>query len=427
VPGTLFLALFFVASADAEVPSPRSAAEKKPPVSIEPSESSSEGPVNASTTTGTPVEDNPHNAGGTRLAEYRPVSDFTDRVKKDLKPYGVTFQLDLAFFDQYANHGLDGLHNFGTFSWRLWVEGKFASFENFGSLYLETTILGSPGLNYDPKTELLTRNVGSISFLNGIVYPDDIAMDGVALKWVSPKAHHALLVGRIDLSNRFDTNRVANDGFRQFIAFALQNNLSIPWSVYGGPGAFIRQNWDDRFYTMFAVSTSDATEPFDAWNMVGNPNWYEMAEIGAAFDVPHLGVGHYRLTPWHNHLEGSDGFGVGINFDQELGRDDIVAFFRFGIGDRDVTPVKTFVSAGVTWIGPFHREHDMVGLGFAWSDPTRNEDEGFRDETLIEFFYRFAIRPWIQLSPDLQIVVDPASNPKDNVVFVPGIRLSMSF
>ena len=66
-----------------------------------------------------------------------------------------------------------------------------------------------------------------------------------------------------------------------------------------------------------------------------------------------------------------------------------------------------------------------LGVGFAWSKPTSKA--GFRDETLLEVFYRFAIRPWIQLSPDLQVVFHPATNREDNIIFVPGIRLNMSF
>ena len=77
-------------------------------------------------------------------------------------------------------------------------------------------------------------------------------------------------------------------------------------------------------------------------------------------DIPLLGKGTYRLTPWHNHLFGADGFGVALNIDQELGRKDVVAFFRFGYGDEDVTPVKTFVAGGIAFEAPFGREHDDV-------------------------------------------------------------------
>lgn len=40
--------------------------------------------------------------------------------------------------------------------------------------------------------------------------------------------------------------------------------------------------------------------------------------------------------PWHNHLLGEDGWGFGVSFDQCLGSDGLVGFFRFGVADEDV-------------------------------------------------------------------------------------------
>ena len=113
------------------------------------------------------------------------------------------------------------------------------------------------------------------------------------------------------------------------------------------------------------------------------------------------------------------------NVDQELGRKDVVAFFRFGYGDDDVTPVKIFVSGGVAFEAPFGREGDLVAIGVAWSDPS--PDVGFRSETLLELFYRVEFAKAISITPDLQLVFNPANNLDDEVVVVPGIRLHLKF
>jgi len=383
------------------------------------------GPPERSPTTDTPVVDIPEDASGTKLAIPRPIADFAATVKERMAQYDWVVNVDVAFYEQYATAVLYDQKNFGTFAWRAWSDWTFLTLEDGDRFSLEWTLLGSPGLNYDVSTEQLTRNVGSVALLNANYYPNPAALDEFILKASIVSNRFVGLVGRTDLSNRFDTNRVANDGFRQFISFALQNNLSIPWSDYGGTGGLLRYNHDERLYAMVAGSESNSDEPFAFWKTAGQGNWYEMAEVGVALDVPWLGVGHYRFTPWHSHLEGEDGWGFGINFDQELGRSDIVAFFRFGYGDPDVTPVKTFASAGAAWIAPFGRPGDMAGFGFAWSDPSPGQ--GFRNETLFEFFYRFAIRAWIEISPDLQVVVHPASNHRSDLVWIPGIRLNASF
>ncbi len=424
--GGAFLALAVLGTsppASGQAPTPPSSDSQSP---TETHATPASAPPEHSPTTNTPIVDIPEDLSGSRLAIPRPIADFAEATKKRMAKYGWVMNIDVAFYEQYATDVLDGQKNFGTFAWRVWSDWNFLTLENGSRFSLEWALLGSPGLNYNVTDEQLTRNVGAVSLLNANYYPNPAALDEFIVKASLPSVGVVGLIGRTDLSNRFDTNRVANDGFRQFVSFPLQNNLSIPWSDYGGAGGVLRYNHNERLYVMVAGSESDSDEPFAFWKTAGQGNWYEMAEVGAAVDVPWLGVGHYRLTPWHSHTEGEDGWGVGINFDQELGRSDVVAFFRFGIGDPDVTPVKTFVSAGAAWLGPFGRKNDMTGIGFAFSDPSPGT-ESSRDETLFEIFYRLAVRPWIQISPDLQVVIHPASNPSAEVVWIPGVRLNATF
>lgn len=363
-------------------------------------------------------------ADGSRLFQFHPIWNAGAKLKDELGGYGLTYTLEMAFYDQYASQVIAGQKNYATYSWRFSGSWRFLRSQERGAVFFDATLLGSPGLNYDPSAELITRSVGSISELNGSIYPDPVALDEVLIKYVSPSTRYGGSIGKLDPSNRFDTNRVANDPFRAFTALALENNLSIPWPDYGGLGAFIHADFGEHHYVMAATGASDVGEPFGFGDGIGDGNLYQFLEIGTQIEVPSLGVGHFRLTPWHSRTLGRGGWGVGFNFDQELFHPDVVSFFRFGIGEPSATPVQTFVSGGVTWLHPWGRVHDMLGLGIAWTNPSPGE--GFRNETLIEVFYRFAILPWIQLSPNLQIVRHPANEPSTGTVLVPGIRLYLS-
>jgi hypothetical protein len=198
-----------------------------------------------------------------------------------------------------------------------------------------------------------------------------------------------------------------------------------PGPLYGGSGGLVRVNLPQNPYLMFGAGDSSMNSAKLPWQTLDNDSWYQVLELGVSPDIPSLGKGNYRVTPWHNHLFGEDGFGIAFNIDQELGRKDIIAFFRFGYGDQDVTPVKTFVSGGVGFEAPFGRKRDLVAIGAAWSDPSSGV--GSRDETLLELFYRFHLAKAISLTPDLQLVVDPANNSDDDVVVVGGIRLLLEF
>jgi len=351
----------------------------------------------------------------------RPVTALQTR----LEDAGITFTVDLAFIDQYADRVLRGQHNYGTFAWRTLGDWKLTSSERWGQGRLNWNLLGAVGLDYDTGSQTIDGNIGSVSVPHTNVVPDPAALDELFWTQIAAAGRFVVHAGKINQNTHFDANRVANDGFRQFLGGALENNPSIPWPEYGGLGALFRLQLGSDAYVMLGAADSSSTEPFAFWKTVDDGSWYQLAELDLTRRIPGLGLGHYRLTPWHNHLSGEDGWGVGLSFDQELGSPHPLAFFRFGVGDEDVTPVETFVSGGLAWQAPFARSGDVIGLGVAWSDPSPSA--GARNETLLELFYRVRLSPSIELTPDLQLVFDPANNLGDDLVVIPGIRLTFFF
>jgi|GEM_PF-2381318 len=356
--------------------------------------------------------------------DWNPLSGPIRALKSALLDIGIRFAGDTALYDQQASETATGEENLGTFAWQNTGDWQLLEHARLGTTYLQWALLGSPGLDYDSGDRSMSENVGSISGLNANVFQDPAALDELYLKHVSPGGKLTAVLGRVDPAFYFDTNRVANDGFRQFFAFALENNLSIPWSTYGGLGALVRVDFSEKLYVMLGGgNTTD--EPWAFWKSLDDGDWGQLVEIGLTGRLPHLGKGHFRITPWHNRLSGSDGWGLGLNIDQELGLDRLVAFFRFGIGDDDVTPVERFVSGGLAFERPFDRKSDQVAVGVAWSNPSPGA--GLRNETLIELHYRLALSPSIALSPDLQIVIDPANDSENDTVVVGGVRLEIGF
>jgi carbohydrate-selective porin OprB len=364
-------------------------------------------------------------------AEWNLFGQLVNDGKAKLGDWGIRFDVDLNFFDQHASRVIAGRKNFGSFSWRVmgdWQLFDLGSSEHLSAIgkgYLGWNAFGTEGLGYDPVEESLTANVGAVNTLNATVFSQGAVLDELFWKQVALGGKLLVLAGKIDQLYHFDTNRVANDGYSQFFSYSLQNNPSIPGPLYGGFGGIVRFNPSKQAYGMFGVGDSSMDKDLPPWETLDNDSWYQLLELGLCPEIPVLGKGNYRLTPWHNHLFGADGFGVALNVDQELGRKDVVAFFRFGYGDDDVTPVKIFVSGGVAFEAPFGREGDLVAIGVAWSDPS--PDVGFRSETLLELFYRVELAKAISITPDLQLVFNPANNLEDELVVVPGIRLHLKF
>ncbi|MDG2307004.1 MAG: carbohydrate porin [Candidatus Binatia bacterium] len=341
-----------------------------------------------------------------------------DRWKKWLGEKDFLIGFDLAFYDQYASRVRKGQANAATFAWQLFVDYQIYDFENAGALHVAGTFLGTFGTDYNPAEDPLSDRVGAISTVNGNVYPNGIAVDEFYAHYLSDDTDWVFALGKLDMSYFFDTNRVANDAYRQFVSFAFENDLSIPFPIYGGAGALARWNASEDFYVMLGAGDASTDERIP-WGNVVNGSWWQLLEAGLTIEPEALGVGNYRLTGWHSDSGPGNGFGIGINIAQNLGVSWLVGFFRAGTGDPSQTNVRTALSGGLSFQGPFGRPNDEAGVALSWADPAT----GGRDETFGETFYRIALTPRLSLSPGLQIVMNPSENLQDDLSVVGGVRV----
>jgi len=126
-----------------------------------------------------------------------------------------------------------------------------------------------------------------------------------------------------------------------------------------------------------------------------------------------------RIVIENRELSGEKGsWSVYYNFDQYLyqpkeGSDEGIGLFgRFGASDGNPNFMHFFYSIGFGGKGVIPtRPHDRYGIGFYYIVVSNPEIQGafrstdlLRDEYGFEFFYNFAITPWLRLTPDIQVV-----------------------
>jgi porin len=143
-------------------------------------------------------------------------------------------------------------------------------------------------------------------------------------------------------------------------------------------------------------------------------------------------------------VQKSGSWNVGYNFDQYVyepekgaGRG-VGVFGRFGASDGNPNLVHYFYSLGIGGKGMIDgRPDDRFGLGYYYAEITSptfqrpvTTHSFLRDEWGFEAFYNLAITPWLELTPDLQ-VIGPAQKrsmqPKEHVAtaVVLGFRLRL--
>jgi len=135
--------------------------------------------------------------------------------------------------------------------------------------------------------------------------------------------------------------------------------------------------------------------------------------------------GLWHVTLWHTDARTLVGkpsdHGVALTIEQELGdRGNIVPFLRYSYADRGTNPIRQNVSVGVGIEDVLTQNEDLIGMAFSWGTPS---DRSLRDEYVFEMFYRILMTPHTHVTPDLQVIIDPANAPDRDSVALLGLRL----
>lgn len=222
-----------------------------------------------------------------------------------------------------------------------------------------------------------------------------------------------LSVGRLDLTNYFDRNAVANDETERFINGALVNNPVLGLTTNGlGIAAVYDPKNDLNFKLGLQQSNDKATSLSTAL--------YSLAEVEYLARPFSLPEGHYRLWTRRDNSTGTSRTGYGLSLDQKL-TPAVTLFGRYGngyvgsVGDR-----MKFYSGGMAFQTPYtFNPLDMWGVGYAQTNLAAGSNE-----KLTEAFYNLRMTDHMALSFLLQYVME--SKARENYL-VPGMRLKVSF
>ncbi len=160
-----------------------------------------------------------------------------------------------------------------------------------------------------------------------------------------------LAAGRLDLSDWFDANKVANSGDKQFLSASLVDNLILPFPQRG-LGAMARFKPADWFYFQAGASDAKAIS-----TKVGLNNSFQgtffISEFGFSPKIGSL-QGNYRFIINSDHvklgrIDGSGNkngdYGYALSFDQQISKR-VTLFCRYGFADQEVRNIQHFWSWG---------------------------------------------------------------------------------
>ena len=234
----------------------------------------------------------------------------------------------------------------------------------------------------------------------------------------------ALVAGRVDMTNYFDRNVVANDETTEFVSDALVNNpvLVLPTNGTGVVGLFDTKN-GLSFKAGFQQTNSDATNLTESI--------YTLSEIGYVARPPGLSEGNYRIWYRSDNSTGSRRGAVGLSVDQKL-TPIFTLFGRYGTGKVDAPSndaATLFSTGGRFYSAGFQFQNGLVfnpldrwGVGYAQTVIPSGPSE-----KLVEGYYNFKISEKLRLSLSLQHLLESPIDAGSRAFLLPGVRLQASF
>ena len=121
---------------------------------------------------------------------------------------------------------------------------------------------------------------------------------------------------------------------------------------------------------------------------------------------------------YFKHIEA--GWGMQFSFKRSFD-EHWLPFLRVGYADGGRALLERSVSAGFARYAS--DEQGVFGLGFNWGRPNLESFGTCADgQYTLEGYYRWELAERLAITPDFQIINDPALNPDDNFIWVAGLR-----
>jgi porin len=240
-----------------------------------------------------------------------------------------------------------------------------------------------------------------------------------------------IVAGFLDTTDWVDVYALAPPwtGFTNF-AFATGSATIVPPDE-AALGAYLNSMLADNLYVIagFADSNSDSTDPFGGFETFGDHEFFKSIELGWVTSRDRLFLDNTHITLWHADEREDAGVnsGWGFSFSWSHAFDDKwLPFLRGGYAEDGGTLLQKSLSTGFAY--HWGTNNSLLGLGFNWGQP--NEDtfgSNLDDQYTTELFCRFQVMKNLQITPDIQHIINPALNTEADESWVFGLRARLIF
>ena len=271
----------------------------------------------------------------------------------------------------------------------------------------------------------LGGELGVATLAPGFAYSHNFDLDLAIINWTQ---------GFNDQTAGFAAGRLGFDVYldafpfqtfsRGFINRAFILNPTMGTTGIGALGAVVKGFVTDNIWLGVQAHDANAASGDFDFDTVGEGEWLKGIEIGWTPGIASYKTQRVQFTYWEKDARSlagtSKGSGWVVSAAYQM-NDTYFPFVRFGHSDGGAgVAAESAFSAGVQIS---RSETEIWSIGAGWVKPSSETfGPGLDNETVLETSYQFRLSKNFTLTPDVQVIFNPANNPGDSSVWVVGVR-----
>lgn len=239
----------------------------------------------------------------------------------------------------------------------------------------------------------------------------------------------AVIAGITDVTDYVDVYALGNP-WSEFSNLAFSTNPTIP-SPNQGLGFAGRIRIGQNVYVLAGLANANG-EPSDPFRSVADfrsePEIFAHAEFGWVEKWDSRFENNVHLTVWHADARKSAGVSSGQGMAMSASwriADRFLPFARVGLSDGGGALIDRSASAGLGFDAG--RDTGSIALGVNWARPNPKTYGVDNDQLTIEAYWRFSPLAWLEVTPDVQYVHNPAYYATEDDLWLLGLRVRAVF
>jgi porin len=271
--------------------------------------------------------------------------------------------------------------------------------------------------------------VGIAALNPGFGYSEEFDLDLPVINWTQSFKDNRIgyTVGRLSVPAYLDASRLTsfNSGLLNR-AFFL--NPALATTGVGALGAVVKAYAGNNFWLGAHIYDANAVSGEFDFDTVQEGEWFKAVEFGLMPSYAERSSRNIQFTYWEKddrELAGTPaGHGWAVTALYQLD-EKYFPFLRLGHSNGGGgAPAEEAISAGV---GITQRLDQIWSIGLGWAKPSHlTFGPGLSNETVLETSYKLQLSQNLALTPDLQIVFNPANAPNKDSVWIIGVRVALS-